>query len=738
MLLVGVLAAAAGRGADNGAFTPDQAKLLRQARTVSLEIKQGWAWGAEDQAEKAEASDGAAGDKKPREPLPLAECTKAALEFAGWKVVGPGEPADMKLRVDTYGSALGADYVGTVMGHQYSGAELSGSVTLFHQGQEMIHEKFEGTVHPPTSINRYYSQPQDAPYERLRPEYLEAVYKVEETVFGLPPVLAAVKKAEDEHRVAATKVLLARGEAASVPALVELLRAKDERLGAIAATALGAFGEASAFPALLAALRDDPDYPANPAELSEEQLNSWTQFDHEFETAARRDQAADVAMLSRQEAVQWALLQNPASDKVPRLAAMLRDRSTPPMARCGVALVLGPLVDPIAGEALLSALKDESFVVRAAAISALSTANYHGQRPVADALLALTTDPQPFVRNRARAALGNFALEIVERHMNAHTTAAAMQDDIARSLEDPDPLVRLGAVRLTQYAVEGGTAALGRVLQSDPVPAVREAAVDMLLARHRAELEPVLAPALADPDEGTRSHALLALDSPEENNGDGEQKAHPPLPESAAKPLLAMMDVDTPPEAAWHVLERVQGEGVNGVLLAAAQRDGARPVFREIAVIELARRGDRHATPLIITLLDRSGELRFGYLLVDAAAKLDDPALLDPLFVVMRQGAPAARLLAVRTLGKMSHTRSVGPLIAALRPAEASDSELAGAIREALQSLTGQENSGSNGWLRWWKENSGKPIVRPVPKKPVEEAPAEEPAEPKAEAPKAD
>ena len=722
---------ATGRAAD-GAFTPEKAEILRQARTVRLEIKQDWAWGIEDQAEKNETTDATTGDEKPHDPLPLTESTTQALGFAGWKVVGPDEPADVRLVIETYGSALGADYVGTVTGHNYSGAELSGHVTLFHREQEMLHETFEGTVHPPTSINRFYFRPQDAPYERLLPDYLEAIYKTEEAVFGLAPIMAAMKKAEYEHRTAAARVLFARGEAAATPALIELLQTEDENLRTIAATALGVFGEAAALPALLAALRDNPGYPAKPAELSEEQLIDWAKFDYEAEKNpdTRRDKAKDITALNRHEAVQWALLQNPAPDKVRRLAALLRDRQAPPMARRGAALVLGPLQDSVAAEALLTALHDEAFIVRAAAISALNNANYQGQRRVADALLDLMKDPQAFVRSRARAALGDFALEILAQHVSAtYGRNAPVHEHLASALEHADPLVRLGAVRLGQYAGDALTATLGRLLQSDPVPVVREAAVEMLVEQHRQDLEPVIARALADPDEGTRLRALSALDAPPQNYDDEEQKARPPLPESVAKSLLAMMDAEAPPEAAWHVLERVQGDGVKNVLLAAAQRDGARPVFREMVVIELARRGDRRATPLIAAQFNRAGELRYGYLLVDAAAKLDDPTLLDPMFAVMRQGAPTAQLLAVRMLGKMSQTRSVGPLIANLRPAEDGNSELAGSIREALRNLTGQDHGGSNGWLRWWKENSGKPIIHPAPKKPAAEAPAEEKTE---------
>ena len=731
--------AAAGRGADNGAFTPEKAALLRQARTVSVEIKQEWTWPAEDRAEKAETTDAATPDKTPREVLPLATPIKTALEFAGWKVVAPGEPADLRLEVETQGHAIGADYVGSVMGHNYSGAWLSGHVTLFQQGRDVLYETFEGRIPPPTNITRFYSQAQDAPFDRLLPDCLEAIYKTEEAVFGRAPILAALKGTEYEHQVAARRVLFAFGEAVDTPDLVALLETGNENVRPVAAAALGVFGTADALPALLAALRDDPGYPAKLEDLGEEQLTSLTTFDYEVEktTDARREKAGDVGTLERHEAVQWALLQNPAADKVRRLAALLRDPQAPAMARRGAALVLGPLPDPAAGEALLAALHDEAFIVRAAALAALNHRNYLGQRRVADAVLELAGDPQPFVRSRARAVLGDLATEILTQHVRATYGAKALvQDHLAATLEHADPLVRLGAVRLGQYDGDQLAPALEHLLQADPVPVVREAALEMLVEQHRPGLESQLARALADPDPGIARRALAALDAPAESYGDEERKARPPLPESAVKPLIALLETEPPPEAAEHVLARVQGAGVNTALLAAVQRDGVKPGLREILVIELARRGDRRATPLIAAQFNRGGELRQGYLLVEAAAKLDDPALLDPLFAVVRQGAPAARLLAVRTLGGMTHTRSVGPLIAALRPAEDSDRELAESIREALHNLTGQDQGGSNGWLRWWKENSGKPIVRPAPKKPAEETPAEEPAEPKADAPK--
>lgn len=85
----------------------------------------------------------------------------------------------------------------------------------------------------------------------------------------------------------------------------------------------------------------------------------------------------------------------------------------------------------------------------------------------------------------------------------------------------------------------------------------------------------------------------------------------------------------------------------------------------------------------------------------------------------------------------MNQPRAIGPLIAALQATGSGDLGQAEIIREALRNLTGFDHGGSNGWLRWWKENAGQPVVRPAPKKPAETVPAEESPENDPEEPKA-
>jgi HEAT repeat protein len=737
LVLLAALLAAAGRGATDERLTPEQTAALRAAGTVAVEIRQSYPWVEEETDAGAAGADKDGAEnmpqaKPPRDILPLAEITAAALAHAGWKPAAPGEAADVRLVIETFGQARGGEYAGTISGYQYSGARLSGFVTLLWQGQEMRRAAFSGEIQPPVQIGRLYSQPWDAPFQALLPDFLEALYGVEESVFGLPPVIACLRDAQGAHSTAAARVLFARGDTAAQLPLLEALRAEAEPFGAVAAAGLGVFGDAGVLPALLEALsRAEAATPVPTAE-DEHDLTRLTTFEHDAEDrVARAVRAREVSQLGRADALQWALLQNPTPDKVRRLAAVLGDRQHPALMRCRVALVLGRLRDSAADEALLAALWDEALLVRAAAVSALGNHPPRGDRRVVEALFALTTDPQPFIRRRARAISAQTASEILTGFLGGKYGRNAQADEhVEESLAHPDALIRLGAVHSLSLSDRGG-AALGRLLQSEPAPAVREAVVEVLARRPGQEAR--LVAALADADEATRLRALEALDAGPEEHGEAEIEKASPFPEAALVPLIAMLDQDNPPEAAGRVLSRVRGDGVDAALLEIARREGGRPALCEMVLIELGRRGVKPAGPLLVAQLSRPISSEREYALVEAATRLDDPAMLDPLIALLRQGPPVTRRLAARVLGGMSHPKSVGPLIAALRSAETEgrNEDLLTEVRDALHHLTGREFDGSGEWLRWWKENAGKPIVRPpAPDAPPEEPAADEPREP--------
>ena len=168
-------------------------------------------------------------------------------------------------------------------------------------------------------------------------------------------------------------------------------------------------------------------------------------------------------------------------------------------------------------------------------------------------------------------------------------------------------------------------------------------------------------------------------------------------------------------------------------MLQALQGDGPAMLLR-LAARRLAGLGEKRAGPPLLALLGKATDPNAGQFVADALVALDDSAVLEPLFGQLKTGTPAARRLAMNVLGRLRKPRAIGPLIAALRAGE--NNELGGDARQALETLTGQSFSTGDEWLRWWKENAGKPIVLPMPKKPAEEIPAEEPAEEKTEDPK--
>ena len=149
-------------------------------------------------------------------------------------------------------------------------------------------------------------------------------------------------------------------------------------------------------------------------------------------------------------------------------------------------------------------------------------------------------------------------------------------------------------------------------------------------------------------------------------------------------------------------------------MLHVLEKDRA-PVVVSLIVRRLAELGDkRTVTPLLAQLGKATDQYNSQYV-ADALVTLEDPAVLEPLFAQLKSGTPAARRLAMSVLGRLRQPRAIGPLIAVMRTGEsAGQGDLAGDARQALLTLTGKSFDRSEQWLRWWKENAGKPFVPPV------------------------
>jgi HEAT repeat protein len=727
-------------------ISPEMRQALHAAKTVRLEVRQDYDLHEEPvedmteedrgEGDKSETDKSAAG--KPEEPrpeekytLPLAELAEQAVKLAGWKLARSGEATDVTITMEVHGTPVGATYTGSLSGYRYTGAELKGSVQLTVGGQVVTEEgisaeiPIEPSIHS-TSFN-YRTEPRDAPFGETLPEYCKAVFTMLGRAWGPGPVVAGLKLENSDLHTGAGRALLEVGDASVEPALIRILGEGDESLARIAALGLGVHGGPAALPALLAALRK--------VERAALPTNDLSPFDEPPDTlteALEVVQPPERAFVAREtldgngalhRAVEWALLQIEAPDKLDRLAAALQERDAV-MLRRGAAVVLGGMEDRRAFESLAAATGDKEPLVRAAALSALGRLN---DGRTVDILMAASDDATGYVSKLARAHLAEAGQERWDKFLGSRDQADALLD----GFKHPDPLVRAAAARVASYSsdpeIKAGLAAL---LRSDPRALVREAAVQSLAEDDDHSDAPLLAAALGDTDAATRRRAVDALtrSSEEEPDADaGEKIVRSRLPETALAPVLALLTREEVDEAQVEILlGRIEGPGVADKLLQALQGDGPAMLLR-LAARRLAGLGEIRAGPPLLALLGKATDPYAGQFVADALVTLDDPAVLEPLFGQLKTGTPTARRLAMNVLGRLRQPRAIGPLIAALRAGE--NNELGGDARQALETLTGQSFSTGDEWLRWWKENAGKPFVPPPSKVPAGDTPVEKPAE---------
>lgn len=774
-----LLAAPAGARSPE-AIGEETRQALRAAQTIRVEVKQEYAMPEEEVVEmpeeeadkadkpgqekegeeKAEATEPAA--EKPLEnfSLPLAGLAEEAVRLAGWKQVGPDVTAEIILSVEVQGMPVGANYVGSLSGYFYTGAKLRGSVYLELAGQVVTEADISAEIPIAPSVHSsslfgFRGAPRDAPFEQTLPDYCEAVFTVIGRACGPGPVLAGMKLENDDQRTGAGRALLGVGDASVEPVLIEILGQGDGPMARLAALGLGVHGRATALPALLAALRKDRSFAGQPLSENDGLISSLTAGQEEIIPPAERGSRArelagghDAEGIDGHEelhrAVEWALLQIEAPDKLDRLAAALQERDAV-MLRRGVAVVLGGLDDERAFPLLAVASRDKEPLVQAAALAALG--RRQDERAI-EFFLSASDSPTEYVREIAREQLaeaGNKRWDMFLRSQGQTDSASSgiRQEILLVGFKHTDPLVRAAAARDGTYREEPGIrAGLARLVQTDPQAFVREAGVQALAEATDDSNADLLALALGDTDAATRRQAVLGLTRVRTDDEEADKKtARSRLPGSALGPVFALLARQELDEAeATGLLERIEGPGVADKLLQMLPEDHP-PAVLDLIARDLARRGEKRAVAPLLALLGKAADPAAGQSVADALVALDDPTVLDPLFDRLKSGTPAARRLALSVLGRLRQARAIGPLIAALRAGEAARAGdpaegLAGPAREALESLTGKSFATGEDWLRWWKEQAGKPIVLPPPKAVPAETPPEEPADGKAGEPK--
>jgi hypothetical protein len=168
-----------------------------------------------------------------------------------------GEACDASLSITLDGRALFENYnicIGDACGKCYTGAQVSGKLTLAKSDRPPLVDTFAGSIQPPSTISECPRVPRNSPLDKVWPRaVLNGLYDL----WGPPLMSVALGDRDEDVRVAAVILMQEEGVDA-IPLLVQALEDRSPDVRQRAANALGALGEdaSQAVPALVEALDD--------------------------------------------------------------------------------------------------------------------------------------------------------------------------------------------------------------------------------------------------------------------------------------------------------------------------------------------------------------------------------------------------------------------------------------------------------------------------------------------------
>lgn len=193
----------------------------------------------------------------------------------------------------------------------------------------------------------------------------------------------------------------------------------------------------------------------------------------------------------------WALGEIKDSRALPRLTLCLGDPD--PYVREMAVLALGEIENPLALSGLLKAVGDEEDAVKLAAVWSLGELD--GEEAESALCDLATRSNRAEIRARAASALGGRRSSVARRTLRL-------------CLADPDPRVRIGVLSSWAHFLESVTPTLRSVFREDPSVRVRLEALDIareLPNRLRAELAPELRSLLKSSDSREKRNAAREL-----------------------------------------------------------------------------------------------------------------------------------------------------------------------------------------------------------------------------------
>ena len=445
------------------------------------------------------------------------------------------------------------------------------------------------------------------------------------------PLIASVAKGERAGRLAAAELLGQLDDRRAVPALCELLSEADADLVATAAASLATLGDVGAFDCLLPL------------------------FAHEH-AAVRQAAIAAVNAIG-------------ATVVAPHIRQRLTD-ADPHVRECAVR-VAGYFGFDACVTGVLDALDDSNEDVRRAAIEQLPILNH----------------------SQAHARLARALAEETPRNRAAAARAARAADDgsiegpLVAALADPDPWVRyFAACSLGERKHVAAAAALTNLIEADPAPQVRIAAMQALGSLDAGAAVPLAEQLFREADTDVVSAALAAVAEADDARVDdllemAVRSAHSALKRSAIDALAArrtssavemlawaarLTDAPGIPEAALDALSSIARDAtdVGRTAVVAIVNIGGEPSRRPEAIDALARAGGAAIDAIADSLAEPHAAARL--IAVEALARTRHPRASAALTNALNDDDPSVRAAAVAGFGRLG-TPSVKAAIDALR-----------------------------------------------------------------------
>jgi outer membrane protein assembly factor BamD (BamD/ComL family) len=292
---------------------------FKQTKTIKIKVSQSY---SEDQAVY----------------LPFESLASGFFQCAGLEVVGEeATHSDVTLSINAKGKALGITYTvkreltgltNSIGNYMYTGASLSGMISLKASGLATIKDSFKGSISPPRSFTLLagkrdeYSTPSQAPWRsvlRQSGSFVPKVLKMIRKYYGISSFFNVLQSYPSETE---ETYLNAKAGSPEVEHLISLLKGNLDFIRWRAAQELGEIKDSRAVEPLIEALRDE-------------------------DKTIRRSAASALGKLKNKRAVE------------PMIASLKDDDSN---VREEAIRFLGEIMDPRAIEPLIACLKDDVLI----------------------------------------------------------------------------------------------------------------------------------------------------------------------------------------------------------------------------------------------------------------------------------------------------------------------------------------------------------------------------------------